>query len=633
MKIVYNDLINFFSKKPTKELLSKKLFQLGHEHDIDGDIYDLDLTPNRGDCLSLLGLARDLNIFFELVEPYELFKEEIEKLDLDFENLSPDECPCISFLEIEIDGEIAEYKPYLENFFTILKNNKVNFFTDVSNYISYELGQPTHCFDRKKIKNKLIFENRDCSESFKTLMDSEIKLHGQNCIFSMGDEIISLAGVMGGESTACSPDTKSALVECAYFIPKAIIGKSLKYNLSSDAAHKFERGVDANGQIEVLRRFIKVVEDHVKIKSVKIQTFSEGSFKLKNLPFETSKINEILGTNLKDSEYKNILEKFGFFVKDQIIVPSYRSDISCQNDLSEEVARAIGYDNIDSKPINLESKKIQQITKINKIENFLVSHGFFEVINFPFSPQEASNSICIDNPLDSKKEYLRTSLEFSLIENLLYNERRQKESIKLFEISDLYSKDLEIRQEKKLGIIISGRVGNNYLDFSKKLDDKYLNQLLNFKNSSFIISEISRNGLKTKKKDKIFYTEILIDDIPDEFTDTIKSEPAPIRFFNYKPTSQFPSSARDFSFSITDTNNYQEVLDHLNDLKHENLKHSFIFDFFENKKNNEIKIGVRLVFQSTLKTLSDNEIEKSIVDLLKPLTRLKGVKIPGLNLE
>ena len=158
MKIVYNDLINFFSKIPTKELLSKKLFQLGHEHDIDGDIYDLDLTPNRGDCLSLLGLARDLNIFFELVEPYELFKEEIEKLDLDFENLSPDECPCISFLEIEIDGEIAEYKPYLENFFTILKNNKVNFFTDVSNYISYELGQPTHCFDRKKIKNKLIFE-------------------------------------------------------------------------------------------------------------------------------------------------------------------------------------------------------------------------------------------------------------------------------------------------------------------------------------------------------------------------------------------------------------------------------------------------------------------------------------------
>ena len=208
MKILYQDLINHLSDKPSKELLSEKLFQLGHEHEILGDIFDMELTPNRGDCLSLLGLARDLNIFFGKSKPVDIFEDNFDSLEIDFENLSPSDCPQISFLEIEIEEATENYKPYLENYFSGLGNKKTNFFTDISNFISYELGQPTHCFNREAVKNKLIFENKDCKNTFKTLLNSEITLEDYNCVFTLDGEIISLAGVMGGASTACSRETK-----------------------------------------------------------------------------------------------------------------------------------------------------------------------------------------------------------------------------------------------------------------------------------------------------------------------------------------------------------------------------------------------------------------------------------------
>ena len=208
MKFAYQDLLNFLSEKPSIESLSKRLFQLGHEHEVSDEIFDMEFTPNRGDCLSLKGLSRDLNVFFGNLIPYKIYEKDIEPLDFDFRNLSPDACPRISFLEIEIDEHISSYKPYLENYFSKLGNNKVNFFTDISNYISYELGQPTHCFDASSINNQLIFENRTCEEDFKTLHGSNIKLNGKNCIFSLNNQIISLAGVMGGSFTACSKKQK-----------------------------------------------------------------------------------------------------------------------------------------------------------------------------------------------------------------------------------------------------------------------------------------------------------------------------------------------------------------------------------------------------------------------------------------
>ncbi len=634
MKFLYKDLLNFLYKKPSINELSEKLFQLGHEHEINGEVFDMEFTPNRGDCLSLLGIARDLNIFFGKVQPFQIYEEVIEELNLDFKNLSPEACPKISFLEIEIDRSTNAYKPYLENYFSLPGNNKVNFFTDISNYISYELGQPTHCFDAKTINNQLIFENIVCKKTFKTLLGSDISLSDKNCVFSVNNEIISLAGVMGGISTACSKETNKVLIECAFFIPEAIIGKSIKYNLTSDAAHKFERGVDVQSQEEVLRRFIQIVSEHTLIKNIKIQTFDEGLVQKAIIPISVKRINKILGTCIEEEEYLKYLQKLGFGIEKEIIVPSHRHDISSQNDLAEEIARVIGYNNIETKPLKITRKlDNKNEDSVNRLKKYLVKNGFSEVINFPFSGSEEKKSISIDNPLDSNRNNLRTSLKNSLLENLLYNERRQKDSIKFFEISDLYTKSDQINQEKKLGIIISGRRGHNYLDFSKNLDYVYLNNLLNQgpDDSFFKIEEIPRAELKTKKKDRIFYTEIPIEKIPVHLFKGLESSFEQTNFIKYQSVSEFPSSTRDFSFSIIDFKKYDTVISLLSDFNDKNLKDAFIFDFYKNKKLNEIKVGIRFIFQSTMSTLSEEEIQKSINKLLKPILSLEGVSIPELR--
>ena len=634
MKIVYQDLINHLVEKPSKELLSEKLFQLGHEHEINGDIFDMELTPNRGDCLSLLGLARDLNIFFGNSKAVNLYNDNIDVLEFDFENLSSSDCPKISFLEIEIEEATESYKPYLENYFKVFGNKKTNLFTDISNFISYELGQPTHCFDRKTIDGKLIFENKECNTTFKTLLGSEVKLKDNNCVFTLNDEIISLAGIMGGASTACTSKTKKVLVECAYFKPESIIGKSIKYNLVSDASHKFERGVDIESHEKVLRRFSQVVSDHAKIKTIKIKTFLSDSRLPSIIPIDINKIKKVLGIELEEHKYLNYLQNLGFEITDsQIKVPSFRNDIKTQNDLAEEIARVIGYDNIKSEPINLNKlNNKKEFNRVGMIETFLYQNGFFEVINFPFSSKKEKNSLIIDNPLDKNRENFRTSIKDSLIENLLYNERRQKDSIKLFEIADIYTKKTEVKQEKHLGIIISGRLGANFKEFSRKLDYKYLNQLLNTssENANFQINEISRNNLDTKKKDKIFYVEIAINDIPNSFFLNLSADKKDINFISYEPISDFPSSSRDFSFSITDLSLVNEVINSLDNVSDEIIKDVFMFDFYKNERTDSVKLGYRFIFQSQNKTLSDEEINKKVQDIINPIIELDGVSIPGM---
>jgi phenylalanyl-tRNA synthetase beta chain len=634
MKILYQDLINHLTEKPSKKFLSDKLFQLGHEHEIHGDIFDMELTPNRGDCLSLLGLARDLNVFFGKSDTIAIYDKNIDTLEIDFENLSPSNCPKISFLEIEIEEQTYTYKSYLENYLKAVGNKKTNLFTDISNFISYELGQPTHCFDREAIKGKLIFENKECNSPFQTLLGSEINLKGSNCVFTVNDEIISLAGIMGGASTACSSQTKKVLVECAYFNPESIIGKSIKYNLVSDAAHKFERGVDIECQEKVLRRFVKVVSDHTQIKTIKMKTFSSDFYLPLIIPIDLNAINKVLGMELEEKKYIDSLQKLGFETgNNQLTVPSFRNDIKTQNDVAEEIARVIGYNNIINTPINLTKVNIKKrANRVNLIESLLCNNGFSEVINFPFASKKEKNSIKIDNPLDKNRENLRVSIKDSLIENLLFNERRQKDSIKLFEISDIYTKQTNVQHKKNLGIIVSGRLGANFKEFSQKLDYHYLNKILNgnLENDIFMINEISRNDLKSKKKDKIFYVEIAIDDIPDSFFMNLSANNKGINFITYKSISDFPSSTRDFSFSITNLNLVSNVINSLNNISDEIIKDIFMFDFYKNEKTNSVKLGYRFIFQSHNKTLSDEEINKKVHNIINPILQLDGVTIPGM---
>ncbi len=636
MKLSYSHLVKHIVQKPTIAELSTKLFQLGHEHEIKGDIFDIEFTPNRGDCLSIKGLLKDLAAFYMIEFDMPSYDGPIDVLNIDFENKCQKMCPKISFLKIEIEDNIQSYQSELKAYFEDLNNKPINFFTDISNFLAYETGQPTHAYDASIFNKKVLLTEISDSCEFTTLLNNKILLTNENNVFCVDNEIINLAGVIGGKNSACRKETKSAIIECAYFLPDAIIGKTIKYDIKSEAAYKFERGVDPEIQDYVLRRFISIVQDHVKIKNMQICLYDYMTIPKIKIPFNTDKINKILGINISDKKFENILLKLGFKIHENYIkVPSYRNDIKTQNDLAEEVARIIGYDNIEAKSLSLPSLDNNSSNTYEKnVKGFLVDNGFFEVINFPFVSQRKKMSVKVDNPLDSNKEFLRTDLKTSLLNNLLYNERRQKEIIKLFEISDIYSFEKgQINKKKKLALIATGRVGKNHLDFSKKINSDFLESILIDLIPQRLLSleSISRDNLDTKLKDEILFLEVDFDQLNTAILEYSPQSRPPKKYIEYNKISELPSSNRDVSFSIKDFSELDKLEEIIRDFKNDILKEKFVFDYFHNEKNNEIKLGYRFIFQSKLKTLTDSEINIVLNDIIKEILKLESVSIPGLK--
>lgn len=633
MKIHTTHLSKFFEQDLDKNILSTQLFQLGHENEVKNDTIDIDLTPNRGDCLSLLGISRELNVFYKGNYDLPIYENEIELFDFDFKNYANLQCPRIFFLNISVKDLPDSYIPEVESYFKDLNIKKNNFFTDISNYVAYEMGQPTHCYDSSMIDGSIILSEEKTNETFLNLLDQEINLSGKNLVFRDSKNIINLAGIIGGKKTSCNIKTKDVIVESAYFNPESIIGKSVKYNINSEAAHKFERGVDPLMQEKALRRFIFLVEQHSKIQDLKIYRYISKDFKNVELESNVLKINEILGTDVNEKDYFDMLSKLGFIVDKKISVPSYRSDINHENDLAEEVARVIGYDQI--KPIEFKSTADIGIRNINetKLKHFLVDNGFFEVINMPFSDNSKKDCIRIDNPLDINKNSFRSDISSSLISNLDFNEKRQKDSIKLFEISDIYSLKDELVYEKKFSMLVSGRQGHNYLDFNKKLDEDYLVSL--FRKLDFDIkthiSSFDRQKIDSKIKNPIFLIEIRLDELIDQLNlDNVELKHK-IKFKPYEEISEYPSTYRDISFAFSDStliNKLENIIE-----KYENiyLKESFVFDYYHDAHSNRIKLGFRFIFQHQEDTLTDETVDIIMDEIIKIALTQGDIEIPGLH--
>tara|TARA_B100000575_G_C23142256_1_gene665149 strand:- start:4960 stop:6891 length:1932 start_codon:yes stop_codon:yes gene_type:complete len=635
MKISLNHLQELFFEKLHIDEVSKKLYRLGHENEVEGNILDLEITPNRGDCLSLYGISRDLGVFFKRKKNIDIYDSKLDHLEFDFLNNAKDDCPSIAFLQIEIDKIPSVYKPYLENYFLELEVNKNNFFTDVSNYLSYELGQPSHAYDSSEIGRKLELTKVSEKVEFETLIGKKVVLNKSDLVFKKNKEIINLAGVMGGISSACNKKTKSVIVEFANFIPESIIGRSTSYDLNSEAAYKFERGVDPQLIEIAMRRFLKIVKDHANIVGVSYFHQNQNEFEKKSFEHNFNKIKEILGINLTEKDFKSYLKGLNFNFSDKTIeIPSYRNDIENDNDIAEELARVIGYDNILSKEFSIPKKLSPKSKLENKIKSYLIEKGFYEVVNYPFNELGDSSSISIDNPLDSNKSFLRKSIKSSLIDNLLFNERRQKDLIKFFEISDVYEIDKdndEIKQMKKLALIVSGRKGKNYRDFNHYLNEEFLKNVFNDIDDTFFIEvqNIPRNALETKIKHPIYYAEMDISFVKTLFKEYKPNNLPNFKKINYIKPSEYPSISRDLSFQITEESNIKKLVDLILKFDDEILKESFIFDWYHDKKNHQIKLGFRFIFQSHNKTLTDQEVDKVINDIVESTLTLDDIKIPG----
>ena len=217
-------------------------------------------------------------------------------------------------------------------------------------------------------------------------------------------------------------------------------------------------------------------------------------------------------------------------------------------------------------------------------------------------------------------------------DNLLFNERRQKDSIKLFEISDIYLSDNGLQKKRKLSIIASGRVGCNYQDFSKKINKKYLETIFQeiLPNEVFDFEVLPRSSLNTKIKNEIVTLELDINRFSDDILSYQESSKSPEGYVQYNSISDLPSSFKDISYSIKDLSKSEELQDLLLNYQNDILKNVYIFDYFNNKKRMEVKIGFRFTFQSNEFTLSSSEIDPIIDDIVNESLKISGISIPGI---
>ena len=310
------------------------------------------------------------------------------------------------------------------------------------------------------------------------------------------------------------------------------------------------------------------------------------------VPYDANQLNAVVGINISEQEQLGYLNALGFVAGDNITVPAHRSDVDQLNDLAEEVTRMIGYNNIPSQVLALPVMAKQHKRSFEDlVGRYLISQGCFEVINNPFTDFAGKEAIAVDNPLDKQRAMLRTCLMNSIRTNIAYNQNRQKDSIKFFEFSDIYKTS---GTQRRFALAVSGRVNKNAKEFNAQLDYGYLKGLINSicadilktqptyeladkrgydfyealtLNGSKIggLGKISKETIDTKVKTPVFACELTIDDlkVPDN---------------NFVPTSDFPASYRDLSFSLSDISKIQDISEIVNKVKDDELlKESFIF--------------------------------------------------------
>ncbi|MFL2665485.1 MAG: phenylalanine--tRNA ligase subunit beta [Dehalococcoidia bacterium] len=634
--------------------------------EILGDvIFDFELTPNRPDCLGVIGLARDLGA---------LTGEKINDIDISFEGTVDDinsdlkitiENPelCSRYTATIIENIKIQPSPqWLQNRLLAIGERPVNNIVDITNYVMFETGQPLHAFDRKKITDtKINVRRANKEENLVTLDGKKRNLDDSMVVISDSKSSIGLAGIMGGENSEVSNDTTSIVLESATWNATNNRETAKKLDLNSQATLRFEKGLK-KGLSEIgLRRAIKLIldiTDGVTSNTIiDINTSNNPHTDL--ILFEYEKIKKVLGIKIEKKIIESTLDLLGFKLKSnsngwEIEVPYWRPDITIQEDIVEELARIIGYDDIPTTILSGEpppSISQEFIHLREKISDVLVSLGMYEVINYPTTSIDGEKRVLINseepkfiklkNPVNSEFPIMRRTLIERIIENIAKNSKVWKDPIKIFELGKVFH-DNGGRKPEEPYYIVGGFAGpRNEINWDSENKDidffdvkgviESIFEEINVKpkfeileNSLFVkgvcaeikifdenigmLGQINKNVLEkfNSEIEEIFIFELSIEKIFK-----IISQKRDLLEKKFKEYNRLPSSYRDLSLVV---NSDIFVADLINQIANNKLIKSInIFDVFEGKgvPKNKKAIGLRLTFQSKNKTITSQEINKS----------------------
>ena len=616
-------------------------------------LWEIGVTPNRGDCMSHLGIARELSNYFNLT-----LKENSQTLKSNIENVikvnSGKIKACNSYQSIEIENfTLSDSNLNIRYRLSSIGVRVINNVVDYTNYVLHDIGQPLHAFDRDKLFGTISVRFAKDKENLKTLDEQERKLTSEDLIITDNDKPIALAGVMGGYDTEVTDTTTNLLIESAYFDKVSIMKTSRRLNLISDASIRFERGIDFNLQKQGLQRFVNLFEKDQEINYSSIIDSSKNGISYDSISFDKNEIEQILGVELDDNFIKNTLIKLQIEseISDKKIKfksPSWRYDLERPIDLIEELAKHYGFNNFESTlPIgnNLNSTGDYWDKRLYLSEK-LSSTNFYEIQTLSFTDSLSNElftpekkSVSVINPIDQTQENLRTNLLTSLINTYKFNLESNGKSHRYYEINNVYddSKHKKFKmipnQEYSLGLLIPEN--ETVEDRKGKTKTNNINTLANViknlfpsselehltrpgfhKNYSYLIKLDNKIlGFMGKLSYKIQSELELHDSLYIAQINTENFNFDQLKAFTYKPLSAYPFIKFDLSFSVPNDFQASDLINCIESSLSDNENNISIFDNFTNEKTRNL--GIRIVTRSYEKTYTETESTEILEMIVK----------------
>ena len=459
---------------------------------LDDTSIELDLTPNRGDCLGMIGLAREVGVIARKdVAPLD-FPTPIESISdkFDVRITAKDACPRYLGRVIKNINLNSESPLWMKEKLRRCGLRSIDPVVDVTNYVLMELGQPMHAFDLAKLEGHIDVRFAKQNEKLVLLDGKEVELTPDTLLITDAKKAVAMAGIMGGMATAVSDQTQHVFLECAFFAPLAVAGKARAYGMHTDASHRYERGVDYQLQRIAMHRATQLLLDICGGEAGPIIEAIGHLPESNEVSLKYSSISSLLGIQMEQEEVRDILGRLGFGFADDdgevltVSVPSYRFDVSIEADLIEELARIYGYNNLPQTGglgNQSLSSKPESRTELGQIRQQLVALGYQEVVTYSFIEPSLADTlfpdqpgVSLQNPISADMAVMRTSILPGLITTLKYNENRQFERIRIFESGLVFQgSGEEITQTAMLAGLVSGKKMPINWNNNKDLSDFY----------------------------------------------------------------------------------------------------------------------------------------------------------------
>ena len=631
---------------------------------MDDGVIDFDLTANRGDLLSILGMAYEIGaIYDKKVKDVDLSHGHTDKNVNDDFKLKIDTDNCTMFLAKEVRNvKIKESPTFIKNRLIASGIRPINNVVDISNYVMLELGQPLHFYDYDKLHGMIEVRMAKEGEKLTTLDNIERTLTPDDIVISDGKESIGLAGVMGGLDTEITENTKNVIIESAIF-NSVRVRKTAQKIVRSEASNRFEKGLDPNRTYMAVERAAKLLEEYAdgEILDGTVE-YNKEDMSDKKIEITYQKVNDVLGTTIAPKDVLDVFRRLGFtYTEDgktvKVSVPRRRLDISIKEDLVEEVGRIYGVDNIESK-VPVTPIRMGSYDKTSReIRNKMVDLGLNETLSYVlvnekdaknYTNDDSIEAIKILTPLTEERTTLRCSIITSLYKIYEYNVAHYNKDVSIFEIGkSFYKKGDTYNEENKIACLMTGEYYYG-INNSKKVDFYIIKgiaeELLDFLGYggrySFVVKDnmpeqlhpgqsamISVNndivGLIGKvhpeiTKEDVFVMEINLDKLLAKKTGKMK----------YKEISKYPTVKKDISIVVDKNITSNEIAVAIKKSAGSLLLNTEVFDVYTGKGIEEGKksLAYSLTFGTNDRTLTDEEINKVLEKIIERLSKIGTVR-------